>query len=82
VNESSSGINYDEDTKTIILWTDEENSIAYCRKGETVKAIGNIFQERHNMTQGKLIEAIRNTESSKWKISKQTEQSTEAILKN
>jgi hypothetical protein len=47
-NESSIGINYDEDTKTIILWTDEENSTIYCRKGEITKAIDNIFQGRHN----------------------------------
>jgi hypothetical protein len=47
-NESSIGINYDEDTETIILWRDEENSTIYCRKSEITEAIDNIFQGRHN----------------------------------
>jgi hypothetical protein len=38
------GINDEKNTETITIWTDEENNMVYCKKGERRKQLAKYFK--------------------------------------
>jgi hypothetical protein len=68
------GIDYDDDSNMMHVWTEEDNSLVECKKGTVAKTIGTILEKRHynsllqQTARGIQFDTFRNSQNSNFYV--------------